>query len=263
MTMENLWKLKFISVTLDQNQMVAEDLNISYKYLVMMVQNGLIGLNGVSAVQHVVITGMAVPLEQDLENVWTRMVMKLSLKLALTAFQIPVELIGFKIILLMTGLSLVVTNVPLDRTMLENTVLIGENGVNGDPMEDVQKNAEEVLKQEIVTVLVEVVVLIVVAPSGTMNIENARTMTIRSLLQSRIKIHFVTKVNPHNRVGNVIKNLAEMQDGQWVMDKGKAACLITSMSMMLDNSVSIQLSNFHRSVFKILTVTRLYLGSRS
>ena len=146
-----------------------------------------------------------------------------------------------------------VTGVPLDRNMLENTALIGENGVNGDQKEDVQKNAEAVSKQEIVTALVEVVVLIVVAQSGTMNIENARIMIIRSLLQSRIKIHFVTKVIPHNRVGNVIKNLAEIQDGQWVMDKGKAACLITSMSIMLDNSVLIQLSNFHRLVFKILS----------
>ena len=42
--------------------------------------------------------------------------------------------------------------------MLENTVLIGGNGVNGDPKEDVQKNAEEVSKQEIVTALVEAVV---------------------------------------------------------------------------------------------------------
>ena len=125
----------------------------------------------------------------------------------------------------MTGLSLVVTGVPLDRTMLENTALIGENGVNGDPMEDVQKNAEAVSKQEIVTALVE-------APYRTidpLNIENARTTIIRFLLQSRIKILFVTKANPHNRVGNVIKNLAEMQDGQWVMDKGKAACLITDI----------------------------------
>ena len=133
--------------------------------------------------------------------------------------------------------------------MLENTALIGENGVNGDHKEDVQKNAEAVSKQEIVTALVE-------APYRTidpLNIENARTTIIRFLLQSRIKIHFVTKVNPHNRVGNVIKNLAEMQDGQWVMDKGKAACLITSMSIMLDNSVLIQLSNFHRLVFKILS----------
>ena len=106
----------------------------------------------------------------------------------------------------MTGLSLVVTGVPLDRTMLENTALIGENGVNGDQKEDVQKNAEAVSKQEIVTALVE-------APYRTidpLNIENARTTIIRFLLQSRIKIHFVTKVNPHNRVGNVIKNRAEM-----------------------------------------------------
>ena len=67
------------------------------------------------------------------------------------------------------------------------------------------------------------------APSGTINIGNARTMIIRSLLQSRIKILFVTKTNPHNKVANVIKNLAEMQDGQWVMDKGKDACPIISM----------------------------------
>ena len=109
--------------------------------------------------------------------------------------------------------------------MLENTALIGENGVNGDQKEDVQKNAEEVLKQEIVTALVNIL------PTGVdpMKIENARTTIIHFMLQSRIKIHFVTKTNPHKRVGNVIKNLAEMQDGQWVMDKGKAACLITSM----------------------------------
>ena len=89
--------------------------------------------------------------------------------------------------------------------MLENTVLIGGNGVNGDPKEDVQKNAEEVSKQEIVTALAE-------APCGIdpLIIENARTTIIHFLLQSRIKIHFVTKTNPHNRVGNVIKIRAEM-----------------------------------------------------
>ena len=132
--------------------------------------------------------------------------------------------------------------------MLENTVLIGENGVNGDQKEDVQKNAEEVSKQEIVTALAE-------APCGIdpLIIENARTTIIHFLLQSRIKILFVTKTNPHNKVANVIKNLAEMQDGQWVMDKGKDVCLITSMSIMVKYSVLIQLSNFHRSVFKILS----------